>query len=257
MHGKARLKLPRARWHVGMLVAAGVTAIAGCGEPHRSTDAEVAESGTPADAVAAFPAGLESLTSVRLEVTANLHRLGKPDADSELVLEESLAAFARAFLAEHLPHVDLNGSPDAWVLEVESGMQAERLPSGSSAVPRRWFVCRVRVLKAAVVDGRRALAIAYEGPPQDPPGFQGWARTREQTWEDALERFVEEWFDANPGFARESAPARGGDTQSAAIPRPRRRAALANNAVFRRDRVVGVLQGARSGFSEKPGRTEA
>ena len=225
MYGKARRKLPRAGWHVGMVVAAGMIAIAGCREPHRSTDAEAAESGRPADAAAAFPAGLESLTSVRLEVTAsNIRPWNEPDADSEPVLEEAFAAFARAFLAEHLPHVDLDGSPDAWTLEVESWVQAERLPWGSSAVPRRWFVCRVRVLKAAVVDGRRALAIAYEGPPEDPPGPLGWPgilpRTREQTWEDALERFVEAWFDANPGFARESAPARGGDTQSGAMPYP-------------------------------------
>ena len=216
MHGPAQSSLSDAGPLVRALVAVGLTAIAGCAEPGRSTDAEVAVSMPPSDAEAAPPAGLESLMCVRLEVTAsNLRTIDIGDADSEPMQGESPAALVREFLAEHLPHVDTSGSPDAWTLEVEARVQWEYDPqtSVSSRAPNRWVACRVRVWKSAVVDGRRVLAIAHEGPQHASNPLSPWpgatARERhtravEQTLEDALDRFVEQWFEANPEFTRQS-----------------------------------------------------
>lgn len=160
-----------------------------------------AQSPVPATAPAVAPAtrpgealvGLQSLTRVQLKLT---------DV-TEAVREEVVKQFR-----EQLPELHTAGSGDDWTLEFVSGVasveQGAKISTGRTPmVPVMSLRCRLS--KTVVVDGRSAMAVAYEGPAateRPPPDarFAEFARPLDlkTLMLGAISGFVKDWWEANP-----------------------------------------------------------
>lgn len=133
-------------------------------------------SGTPG------PRGLQGLSRVRLEVQA-FAPVG--DRWAPIMMRDPARADSmRAFLAEQLPELRLDGGPGDPLLTITDTCGMQPLSRGSNAMPDAILACRVRVVRPVVVDGRREQLILYD---QETPTSQGGDAR------GALRGFVRDW----------------------------------------------------------------
>lgn len=138
--------------------------------------------------------GLESLTRVRVIFPPHV--------------TEALRAEVGKQLREQLPQLNTAGSADDWTLEFVFGEISVPDPMISAPDPLRPVpkvqvtTCRCRLFRTAVVDGRFATAVAYEGPLAMAREWPGFRRSKEPESEESLLKairgFADAWHKANP-----------------------------------------------------------
>ena len=184
---------------------------AGCSGKDKPRE-EASPATSPANGVATRPDGGQALapTSAKSEpeVLRGLQSLPRVQIWMTGATEAQQADVAK-LLRDQLPQLDTAGSSDDWAIEfVCSAVVVPADMPGAVGSPKMPTCC-CRVLKPAVVDGRLATAVAYEGPllvGEAVRGMNGGGSSRDPDGKGLLVKaigtFADAWRQAKPGAER-------------------------------------------------------